>query len=182
VNGLAKKKEFSVKDVKVMPLEERYDRALDYFTLDHAVSCATHKKLGTIDQWVDDTIEAYRKMMPRFMGPLAKVMGKLAPGMSLRQAFNHVVYAEQQMHDLSEFEITQPSDSELCVRFRGCDRLRRQRETVKKAGLDIDPRYICEVEKMHHFHPRHPMRDSGITPVSCEWEETGCVWHFKQKR
>lgn len=179
---MVKKKEITVKDIKEMPLEEKYDRVCDYFTLDHAISCATHKELGTIDKYVDATVEAYRKMMPRFMGPLARFMGMLAPNMSLRQALNHVVYAEQQMHDLSEFEITQPSEGEVCIRFKNCDRLRRQREIVKKAGINIDPRYVCEVEKLEHFHPRHPMRESGITPVAAEWEETGCKWTFKQKK
>jgi len=174
---LAKKE----KPIKEMPLEEKYDRACDFFTLDHAISYVTHKQLGTVDKWVDNTVEAYRKMQPRFIAPLAKLIGRLAPGMSLEQALNHVVYAEQQMHDVSEFEVARVSEREVIVRFKNCTRLRRQRDIVKKAGLNIDPREICEVEKLHHFHPRHPMQDVGITPVACEWEEAGCKWTFRQK-
>ena len=45
---------------KEMPLEEKYDRVCDFFTLDHAISYVTHKQLGTVDKWVDNTVEARR--------------------------------------------------------------------------------------------------------------------------
>ena len=80
---MAKKKHSSVEDVKEMSLEEKYDRALDYFTMDHAISYITHKENGTLDKWVDATIEAYRKAAPRFMAPLAKSWGRLPPAFLL---------------------------------------------------------------------------------------------------
>ena len=173
-------------NIKEMPLEEKWDRLHDFFTMDHAISYKTHKRLGTVNEWVDDTVEAYRNMMPRFMGPLAKLMGgivgKLAPNISLKQALNHVLYSEQMMHDVSEFEISTPSDGEICIRFKNCNRLRRQREIVKKAGLGFDPREICEVEKLHLTHPRHPTTEMGIIPTDIKWEETGCVWTFKRQK
>jgi hypothetical protein len=75
--------------LKDMLIEEKWDRAHDFFTLDHAISYKTHKRLGTVQDWVDDTVEAYGKMMGTFMGPLAALMGKaamkLAPNMVLKQ-------------------------------------------------------------------------------------------------
>jgi len=178
---MAKKKHASVEDVKEMALEEKYDRALDYFTMDHAISYITHKENGTLDKWVDATIEAYRKAAPRFMAPLAKIVGKIAPNLSLKQALKQVVCAEQQMHDISEFEVSMPEEGTICIRFSNCDRYRRQKETVKRMDLKIEPRDICEVERLHHFHPRHPMQDAGVTPIDVKGEDTGCVWTFKRQ-
>ena len=92
-------------------------------------------------------------------------MGKIAPNLSLKQALKQVVCAEQQMHDISEFEVSMPEEGTICIRFSNCDRYRRQKETVKRMDLKIEPRDICEVERLHHFHPRHPMQDAGVTPI-----------------
>ncbi len=58
-----------------MSIEEKWDRVHDFFTMDHAISYKTHKRMGTAQEWVDDTVEAYSKMMGRFMGPVAALMG-----------------------------------------------------------------------------------------------------------
>lgn len=65
-----------------MSIEEKWDRLHDFFTMDHAISYKTHKRLGTVQEWVDDTMEAYNKMMGRFMGPLASLMSKAATKLS----------------------------------------------------------------------------------------------------
>ncbi len=65
-------------ELKEMSVEEKWDRVHDFFTMDHAISYKTHKRVGTIQEWVDDTVEAYGKMMGRFMGPIAAMMGKAA--------------------------------------------------------------------------------------------------------
>ena len=46
-----------------MTAEEKWDRLHDFFTMDHAISYKTHKRMGTVQAWVDDTVEAYGKMM-----------------------------------------------------------------------------------------------------------------------
>ncbi|RMF92336.1 MAG: hypothetical protein D6734_12510 [Candidatus Schekmanbacteria bacterium] len=166
-------------DIKEMPIEEKWDRLHDFFTMDHAISYKTHKRLGTVQEWVDDTVEAYRYMAPRFIGPMARIVGKLAPNKSLKEAIKRVLYNDQMMHGPGEYEVSEPENGEITVRFKNCLRLKKQREIVKKANLGFDGREICEVEKMHLTHPRHPTTEMGCIPIKIEWEETGCVWTFK---
>ncbi len=170
-------------DIKEMPIEEKWDRLHDFFTLDHAISYKTHKRMGTVQEWVDDTVDAYGKMMGRFMGPLANLMGKaavkLSPNMILKQAINAVLYSDQIMHGPGEYEVSEPKNGEITVRFINCLRLKKQREIAKKCELGFDGREICEVEKMHLTHPEHPTTKMGIIPIEITWEETGCVWTFK---
>ncbi len=173
-------------DIKDMPIEEKWDRLHDFFTMDHAISYKTHKRMGTVQEWVDDTVEAYGKMMGRFMGPLASLMSKaalrLTPNMVLKQAISAVLYSDQMMHGPGEYELSEPKDGQITVRFRNCLRLKKQREIVIKCGFDFDGREICEVEKMHLTHPNHPTSKMGIVPTEITWEETGCVWTFEVQR
>ena len=124
--------------------------------------------------------------MGRFMGPLAALMGstaaKLAPNMVLKQSINSVLFSDQMMHGPGEYEVSEPKDGEITVRFKNCLRLKKQIEIVKKCDLGFDGREICEVEKLHLSHPRHPSMRMGIVPIEVTWEETGCVWTFKVKR
>jgi hypothetical protein len=170
-------------NIKEMSVEEKWDRLHDFFTMDHAISYRTHKRMGTVQQWVDDTVEAYGEMMGRFMGPLAGLMGKaaarLTPNMVLKQAINAVLYSDQMMHGPGEYLVSEPSDGQITIRFVNCLRLKKQREIVKRCGLDFDAREICEVERMHLTHPDHPTSKMGIIPIEITWEETGCVWTFK---
>lgn len=168
-----------------MSIEEKWDRLHDFFTMDHAISYKTHKRLGTVQEWVDDTMEAYNKMMGRFMGPLASLMSKaatkLSPNMVLKQAINTVLYSDQMMHRPGEYEISEPRDGEITVRFNNCLRLEKQNEIAKKCDLGFEGREICEVEKMHLTHPNHPAAKMGIAPTEITWEDGGCVWTFKVK-
>lgn len=166
-------------DIKEMPIEEKWDRLHDFFTMDHAISYKAHKRLGTVQEWVDDTVEAYRYMGPRFLGPMARFVGRLAPNKSLKEAIKRVLYNDQMMHGPGEYEVSEPKDGEITVRFKNCLRLKKQREIVKTANLGFDGREICEIEKMHLTHPRHLTTEMGCIPTVIEWEETGCVWTFK---
>jgi len=176
---MAKEKKMKKPDIKEMPIEEKWDRLHDFFTMDHAVSYKTHKRLGTVKEWVDDTVEAYGYMGPRFIGPMNEFIGKLDkldPNVILKEAINRVLYSDQMMHDPSEYEVSEPEDGEITIRFKNCNRLKKQREIVEKANLGFDPREICEVEKMHLTHPS---RTQWVAPTEIKWEETGCVWTFK---
>jgi len=62
------------------------------------------------------------------------------------------------------------SDSEAVMRVKNCERLRRTRELVKKTGLNVDPRELCEVECKN---PKGISEDFGID-VTWELEENGC--------
>jgi hypothetical protein len=172
-------------DIKDMPVEEKWDRVHDFFTMDHAISYHTHKRMGTLKEWVSDTVDAYGNMMGRFMGPLAGVMSKaamkIAPNMVLKQAINAVLYSDQMMHGPGEYEVSEPQDGTITIRFKNCLRLKKQNEIVKRCNLPFEGREICEVEKMHLTHPNHPTTKMGIIPTDITWEEGGCVWTFKKQ-
>lgn len=170
-------------DLEEMSIEEKWDRVHDFFTLDHAISYKTHKRMGTVQEWVDDTVEAYGIMMGRFIGPLAAMMGKavvkLSPNATLKRAIYAVLYSDQMMHGPGEYEVSEPSDGEMTVRFKNCLRLKKQNEIAQKCDLGFEGREICEVEKLHLTHPNHPSAKMGIIATKITWEEEGCVWTFK---
>jgi len=172
-----------IPDLEQMTIEEKWDRLHDFFTMDHAISYKTHKRMGTLQAWVDDTVEAYNKMMGRFMGPLATLMGKaatlLTPNLVLKQAIYTVLYSDQMMHGAGEYEVSEVRDGIITVRFKNCLRLKKQCEIARRCDLGFDGREICEVEKMHLTHPNHPSSRMGIVPIEVTWEEGGCAWTFK---
>jgi len=167
-------------NTKEMSLEEKYERALDFFEMDHLISYYTHKRLGTVKEWVDDTVEAYNHSVPRFLGPVIKTLTKLAPNLALRKCFDAVFNLDQQHHDISEFEYSEPKDGEIVVRWKNCARFKRHKKWIKQLGYDMDDREICEVEKMHLTHPNHPGCRMGFVPTEIVWEEGGCVWTYKK--
>ena len=168
-------------DIKEMSLEEKYDRALDFFEMDHMISYYTHKRLGTVKEWVDDMAEAFNRAVPRFLGPLFETLVKVAPNLALKKCFDAVFNLDQQHHDISEFEYSEPKDGEIVVRFKDCARLKRHKKWIKQLGYDFDDREICEVERMIFSHPNHPGCRMGFIPIEVEWEEGGCVWTYRKK-
>ena len=173
-------------DIKQMPVEGKWDKVHDFFTIDHAISYRTHKRMGTVEEWVDDTVVACGKMMGRFMGPLAEMMGKavtrLAPNLVLKQAITNVLYNDQMMHGPREYEVSELRDGEITVRFKGCLRLKKQKAIVERCQQDFDAREICELEKMHLTHPRAPAARMGVVPTDHPWEVGWGVWTFKVQR
>jgi hypothetical protein len=169
--------------IKEMSVEEKWDRVHDFFTMDHAISYHTHKRLGTVDEWVADTVDAYGNMIGRFFGPMAEVMSKaafkVAPNKVLKKVMDAVLNNDQMMHGPGEYEVSDAKNGEMTVRFKNCLRLKKQNEVVKKCNLPFEGREICEVEKMHLTHPNHPTTKMGVVPTDITWEETGCVWTFK---
>ncbi|MBW1853299.1 MAG: hypothetical protein V3V90_08705 [Thermodesulfobacteriota bacterium] len=170
-------------NISDMSVEEKWDRVHDFFTMDHAISYHTHKRLGTVDEWVADTVDAYGNMMGRFLGPVAEVMSKaalkVAPNKILKKVMDAVLNSDQMMHGPGEYEYSEAKDGEMTVRFKNCLRLKKQNEVVKKCKLPFEGREICEVEKMHLTHPNHPTTKMGVIPTDITWEEGGCVWTFK---
>jgi len=166
--------------IKEMPLEEKHDKLYDIYLSEMAASYAFHKKQGTVNKWLDSTLEVFSSSMPKFMGPIVKLMRTLAPGRTFKQTANQMVYMQQIMQPSSEIEVSWVSDREAVMRFKNCEILRRSRETVKKAGLKIDPRFYCKIDQYRHTSPLHPMQKFGID-LACELEENGCKWTFKLK-
>jgi hypothetical protein len=167
-------------DIKELSIEDRYDRACDFFEMDHMISYYTHKRLGTVKEWVEDTVAAYSHSVPRFLGPVVKTFTKLAPNLALKKVFESVFVLDQQHHDVSEFLYSEPKDGTIVVQWCNCARLKRHKKWIKRLGYDFDDREICEVEKMHLTHPKHPGCQMGFVPTEIKWTDDGCIWHYKK--
>ena len=81
------------------------------------------------------------------------------------------------MHPLSTLELTKVSDREAVIRVKNCVLLKGMRDVVKKTGLDIDPKIICERDTKY-FYKLLP--EFGIDVV-WELEENGCRCTAKLK-
>jgi len=156
-----------------MPHKEKHNSLFDFYILENAISYAYHKEQGTVDKWLDYTLEGYRG----YMGPMFEMMKTVAPGKAFKQVANQMVYMQQMWQPLAEIEVSWVSDREAVMRFKKCEILRRSREIVKKAGLKIDPKFYCKMDLYRHAHPRHPLKEL----MTCELEENGCKWTFKLK-
>ena len=164
-------------DIKEMPYKEKHDKFFDTYMSEMAGTYSYHKEHGTVDMWLDSTLKVFSGSMPKFMGPIFKLMKTISPGKSFKQTANQMLYMQQMMQPLSEIEVSWASDREVVMRFKNCEILRRSREIVKRSGLNIDPKFFCEIDLYRHAHPLHPMKDFA----TCELEENGCKWTFKLK-
>jgi hypothetical protein len=155
-----------------MPCEEKHNQILNFYILELASGYSYHKGQGTFEKWLDHRMDTYRGLM----NPMFEMMKKLPP----EQIASQMIYMQQIMQPLQEIEIDWIGDSEAVMRYKNCEILRRSRELVEKSGLDINPRFHCEIDQFHHAHPRHPIKDVGME-LACELEENGCKWTFKLK-
>jgi primosomal replication protein N len=163
--------------IKEMSLEEKYDKLLDQYALDTAMNYVLHKEAGTMDKRNDMMLKVWKKMLPRFAGTTIKVMKTIVPGRTFKNLVNGFVSYSQSTNPLSNLEVTWVSDREALIRTKDCVELQRMRDMAKKAGLNLDPKEICE-------------NDSKIMPamfegfgvdVTYELEENGCVARAKLK-
>ncbi len=157
-------------EIKEMPSEEKFDRLLDDFLLSVITGYALHKELGVIDKYLDMSIKVNKKMLPRFLGPVFKLMNVLSPGRTFKQVINQSMYIFQEIEPLSNLELSWISDREAVLRVKNCKRLRRTRELVKKSGLNIDPKEPCEMECQTL---KGISKEFGVD-VTWELEENGC--------
>lgn len=165
---------------KEMPLEEKYDKLYDFLALYYAASYTFNKEQGTEGKWPDYMAKVMGKMMPSFMGPVVKLMTTVAPGRTFKQTVNQMMYTFQMEQPLSGLELSWVSDREAVVGYKNCEMLRRLRDVVKKAGLNIDPREVCRSEIAMHTSPEHMTKKLGMD-LACELEENGCKWTMKLK-
>ena len=121
--------------VKEMPLEEKYSAIFDMYILETAASYAFHKEQGTLNKWLDYTVESYRA----YMGPMVEMMKTLASGKPFKQAINQLASMQQTMQPLSEIELSWVSDREVAMRFKNCEILRRSKGLAKKLVLILTP-------------------------------------------
>lgn len=109
-------------------------------------------------------------MVPKYLGPVFRLLKALSPGRTLRQVTNQAAYAFQEMLPLSNIELSWVSDRQAVMTISNCERLRRTRELVKKAGLDVDPKELCHQE---YQTLREIGKEFGLG-VTWELTENGC--------
>ena len=169
-------------EIKEMPIEERYDRLLDEYLLNGAMGYALFKELGVdkelgLDKSVDLSVKVDTKMLPSTLGIAFKVLKAITPGKAFKQLAERYLYMGQTWHPLSSLEITKISDRDAVIRIKNCVLLKRTRELVKKVGLDIDPKIICERDAK--YFPKL-FKEFGVD-ATWELEENGCRCTAKLK-
>ena len=164
-------------EIKEMPIEERYDMLLNDYLTDAAIDYAVLKELGGVDKQLDLFVKVNKKMLPSFLGPVFKLLKVIAPGTTFKQLSDTWFYKAQTWHPLSTLEVTQVSDRELTGAVKNCVLLKRTRDIVKKAGLDIDPKFTCERDAK--YFPQL-FNEFGID-MTWNLEENGCNFTAKLK-
>lgn len=164
-------------EMKEMPLEEKYNKLLDDYLLANAVGYALHKELDVVDQSNDLWVQVQKKLFPSVLGVAFKVLKTISPGKAFKQVTNQYVYSLQRFIPISNIEVTMISDREAAVRITNCPVLKRQRALLKKSGLDIDPRYLCEIDAA--INPE--VANAFGVDLNIQLEENGCIATAKLK-
>ena len=164
-------------EIKEMPLEEKYERLFDRYALAVATSYALHKELGVVDKSHDFSVKVMKKMLPSLAGVVFKVAKAISPGKAFKKAVDQYLYAIQAVNPLSNIEITWVSDREVVFRVKNCLVLKRVRDMVKKAGLDMDPKFFCDDDRKLSIEV---LKEFGID-LAMELEENGCRGTAKLK-
>jgi len=131
-------------EIKEMPLEEKYDKLFDDYVLGMVRNTALHKELGVLDKDRDLAVKVYKEMLPSLLGPSFKLLKAIAPGKTFEQFVEQSAYENQAYAPLSDIELSWVSDREAIVRTKNCLILQRSKELVKKTGLNVDPKELCE--------------------------------------
>jgi hypothetical protein len=137
-------KEVRALEIREMPLEEKYSKLLDDYVLLMVRNIALHKELGTLDKSRDLAVKVQKKMLPGFLGPSFKLLKAIAPGKTFGKLIEQTAYNTQIWVPLSSMELSRVSDREAIARIKNCPILQRGKELVKKTGLNVDPKELCE--------------------------------------
>ena len=164
-------------EIKEMPIEEKYDRLFDDYVQSAAVTQAILEKLGAVDKRLDLYVEVRKKTLPSVVGIAYKVLKAISPGRAFGQVVDRFRYWGQTFFPLPTMEFGQVSDREAVGGIKNCVMLRKAREQVRKAGLDIDPKFVCKYDRaaLPAF-----FKEFGIDLV-WELEEDGCKFTAKLK-
>ena len=154
-----------------MPLEEKYDKLLDYYVLNEIGSYALVKELGAVDKGVDLSIKASVKMLPSRVGIAHELLKILTPGTAFNQLIEKYVESLQMTIPLQNIELNKVSDREATYRINNCPILKRVRSLVEKTGLDIEPKSFCEMESKII---QRVVNEFGVDIIT-ELTENGCI-------
>ena len=129
------------------------------------------RDIGVLDKYDDFYVKAQKKMIPSLFGTAFKLFKAVAPGRAFKQIINQFVYTTQFSVPLSNTELTMASDREAILRTKDCPRLKKFREVVKKAGLEINPIAICAREAKNF--PEYG-KMFGID-MKVQFKKNGCI-------
>jgi hypothetical protein len=163
--------------IKEMPLEKKYEKLRDAYMLDRTTLYALHKELGIVDKCIDALVKTQKNMVPSLPAATYKLLKTIAPGTAFNQLVDQQIYEMQASTPLSNMEVNRVSGREVTVKIKDCPNLKRRGELIKKAGLDVDPKEVCEIEPEVM---RGMAKDFGID-VAWQSEENGCLWTIKLK-
>jgi hypothetical protein len=163
--------------IKEMPLKEKYEKLSDASLLNTATLYALHKKLGMVDKCIEALVKTQKNMVPSLPSAMYKLLKGVAPGTAFNQLMDQQIYEMQASLPLSNIDVNRVSGREVTMRVKDCPILKRNGELVKKAGLEIGARELCEIE---------PKVMSGMAKdfgIDVAWrpEEDGCFWTVKLK-
>ena len=163
--------------IKEMPLEEKYDKLLDSYILGWIGNYSLYKELGAVNKNINFNVETQKKLLPSIWGPSFKLLKALTPGRVFKQIVEQYVYTMQRTLPLSNIGLSWVSDREAVVNIKNCPNLKKARELVKKTGVKVDPRELCEMESKIN---KELTKEFGVD-VAWKHSENGCTWTAKLK-
>ncbi len=157
--------------IKEMPLEEKYEQLLDGYFLDTIGTLALVKELGAVDKGLDLSVKASAKMLPTRVGMAFNYLKALAPGTAFNQLIEKWVYSLQRTIPLQNIDLNKVSDREATYAINNCPILTRMRSLVKKTGLELEPKFYCEIESKIIQGVANEFRVTLVTKLT----ENGCI-------
>ena len=161
--------------IKEMPIEKKYDELLDTYVLTEVINHVLHKEAGTVKKYVELSVEAYKNMIPSYIGSAFKLMKTVSPSRAFKQAVNQLMYFFQSTQPSSNMELTWNSDREAVITTKNCAILKRMKNIVKKTGLDANPKSMCGI---HTAIFKEVFKEFG-TEISIKTEQNGCIGTIK---
>jgi len=146
-----------------MPLEEKYQRLLRESQLIWVSCYGFHKEHGTMEEWLDYHAKARKNMLVARMSERESIP-------TFEETVNEVAYDQQKFLPLANVELTWVSDTEATVSVKNCPLMRTNDEITKKAGVDVDCKFVCEKDTT--IFPRI-VKEFGMD-MTHEVTEDGC--------
>lgn len=157
-------------DIEEMPLHEKYDTLLESFILTMATDYALFEELGQVERYLDMHVKVRKKMLPNLLGTAFRLFKRISPKRAIAQVIKQYAYTQQMYLPKKNIEVNWDSEREVVGRIKNCPNLSRLRDIVKKAGLNIDPRFHCGIEAKVL---RELAKEFGLD-ANVEIEENGC--------
>ena len=152
-----------------MSIEERYGILLNETQLIWLTNYAFNKERGTLDEWLDYYIKTQKHVLRKqlFYG---RILKKLAPGKIFKRITENIVYLLQRYMPSNHIELRWVSDKKAILRIKECPLLKKYKELIEKANLDLDPKFVCDNDLK--IYPKMA-KELGID-LSYEIQENGC--------